>query len=148
MNESIAMQELEANHAIPAQEEETDGVEQADSAEVEAIARKLLAEADALTKVHEDFDLANALEDESFADYLRRGLHMEEAYALRYADEIFAKRLEHARQKWQAEQLALQSRVGEGAAQSHAAHTDVHSMSRKQREEIARRVSRGEIITL
>lgn len=148
MNESIAMQELEANQSTPAQDEETGGMAQADSAEVEAIAQRLLTEADALTKVHADFDLANALEDEAFAEYLCRGLHMEEAYALRYADEIFAKRLEIARQKWQAEQLALQSRVGEAAMQSHAAHTDVYSMSRKQREEIARRVSRGEIITL
>lgn len=140
-------------HLEPMQAEETLLQESAQESaaertEEEALLRQLIEDAEDLRRQYTDFDLEAALDNEAFSGFLLQGLSMRQAYELSHAEQIFQSRLAAEKQKWQVEQLAMQARVGEAAAQSKGGGEGVAAMSRKQREEIARRVSRGEIITL
>lgn len=139
-------------HLEPAQAEETllqeSAQESAAERMEEALLRQLIEDAEDLRRQYTDFDLEAALDNEAFSGFLLQGLSMRQAYELSHAEQIFQSRLAAEKQKWQVEQLAMQARVGEAAAQSKGGGEGVAAMSRKQREEIARRVSRGEIITL
>lgn len=139
-------------HLEPAQAEESllqeSAQESAAERTEEALLRQLIEDAEDLRRQYTDFDLEAALDNEAFSGFLLQGLSMRQAYELSHAEQIFQNRLAAEKQKWQAEQLAMQARVGEAAAESKGGGEGVADMSRKQREEIARCVSRGEIITL
>lgn len=111
------------------------------------ITQDLLAQAETLSQSYPGFNLEQALEKEDFAELMLQGLSMEQAYALSHAEEIFQSRLHLEKQKWEAAQKAMEQRVPEAALQK-TSYPSPDSMSRAQREAIARRVERGEIITL
>lgn len=115
--------------------------------DVEQIKHRLLAEAAALTESHPQFDLEQALQKEDFAELMLQGLSMEQAYALSHAEELFQARLQAEKQKWEAERSAMEQRVPEAALQK-TNYPSPDTMSRAQREAIAKRVARGEIISL
>lgn len=126
-------------------------------AELDARARAVRADwdrqAEALKAKYPDFDFAAARENPAFKDLLSRGIPVETAYQAAFFKELMGKNqaaTAKAVEKGVADRIAARNArpaengVGGGAAA--LVKTDVASLTRADREEIERRVRRGERI--
>lgn len=114
---------------------------------------KWAADEKALKEVYPSFDLRNELANRQFRDLLKANIPMQQAYELMHMEEIKASTARVAAQSAGQQMVAkIQSRASRpqenGTSSSSAVITksDVHSLNRKDRAEIARRAQRGDII--
>lgn len=112
-----------------------------------------LQEADKVKQVYPSFDLATESKNEQFAAMLRSGVSMQAAFEVIHKDEIIPAAMQfaskQATEKVANAVLAGQRRPQEGAMASRAStlrKTDVTQLTRADRDEIERRVARGEKI--
>lgn len=108
---------------------------------------------DALKQVYPSFDLKAEVQNEQFLSLLRSGVPLQTAFEVVHKDEILPAAMQfaarQAQQKVTDSIMAGQKRPAEGAMSNRATSvrkTDVTQLTRADREEIARRVARGEKI--
>ena len=113
------------------------------------------AQAAQLKAQYPDFELQEVLANEQVADLMRRGVSLPDAYRAAYFDHIMQQATAQTAQKVEQGVAArIQQRAGrpgENGTRPGGAvttHVDVASMSRRQLEDLERRVRRGEKITL
>lgn len=113
------------------------------------------AQAAQLKVQYPDFELQEVLANEQVADLMRRGVSLPDAYRAAYFDHIMQQATAQTAQKVEQGVAArIQQRAGrpgENGTRPGGAvttHVDVASMSRRQLEDLERRVRRGEKITL
>ena len=113
------------------------------------------AQAAQLKTQYPDFELQEVLANEQVADLMRRGVSLPDAYRAAYFDHIMQQATAQTAQKVEQGVAARiqqrASRPGENGTRPGGAvttHVDVASMSRRQLEDLERRVRRGEKITL
>ena len=116
---------------------------------------RLAAQAEEAARYYADFDLTRECRDPAFTALVLKGLDMKTAYEVRHREALLQQAMQRAAQ--QAVQYTLQDirmrglRPMENGMQARASarsRTDVAGMTRAQRAGIARRVMRGERITL
>ena len=107
----------------------------------------------AIKDVYPSFDLRNELANPQFRSLLKANIPMQQAYELVHMDEIKAATARTAAQSAGQQMVAkIQQRASRpqenGTSSSSAVITksDVHSLSRKERAEVARRAQRGDVI--
>lgn len=114
---------------------------------------KWYQEAEQMTAKYPGFDFKAECQDRDFLGMLRNGLSVETAYRVKHMDEI-TEATARAAAKTASEQMAASikakaARPAEnGTSRQSAAivKSDVHSLSRAERAEVARRAARGETI--
>lgn len=113
-----------------------------------------LEQAEKARAKYPSLDLSTELQNQQFVDLLRAGIDVEAAFTVVHKDEIMSAAMQYANKKGEekvaASVAANGRRPAEGAASPNGAgvpKADVANMTREQREEIARRVARGEKIT-
>ena len=112
-----------------------------------------MQQADELKGIYPSFDLAAELENEQFRTLLRSNVPLRTAFEVLHKDEIIPAAMQYTAQKV-TEKVANSVAAGrrrpaEGAMAGAAAaktKSDVSQLTRADREEIARRVARGEKI--
>lgn len=111
------------------------------------------AEAAEVKKVYPGFDFRAETADRDFLGMLKAGLSVQQAYEVKHMDEIKAgaarAAAETAGQQMAEKIRSKAARPKENGTSSQSAvivKNDVHSLSREERKEIARRVARGEQI--
>ena len=112
------------------------------------------AEAESVKKLYPSFDFKTEAADPNFRGLLKAGISVQQAYELKHMDEIKAGTARAAAQT-AGQQMAARiqnkaSRPAENGTSSQSAvivKSDVHSLTRAERQEIARRAQRGEKIT-
>lgn len=111
-------------------------------------------QAESLKEIYPNFNLDTEIEDPQFFSLLRNNVDVRTAYEVVHRDEILGGAMQYAAQtaaKRVADSVAANSKrpvengvTSQGAVNSQA---DVNKMTKAQREEIERRVARGERIT-
>lgn len=111
-------------------------------------------QAESLKEIYPNFNLDTEIEDPQFFSLLRNNVDVRTAYEVIHRDEILGGAMQYAAQtaaKRVADSVAANSKrpvengvTSQGAVNSQA---DVNKMTKAQREEIERRVARGERIT-
>lgn len=111
-------------------------------------------QASALKAVYPNFDLSSELQNSSFADLLRNGIDVRTAYEVVHKDEIIAAAMQftaqQVAQKTTNNIIANGARPAENGASpqsSAVVKSDVSQLTKADRQEIARRVARGERIS-
>lgn len=111
------------------------------------------AESERVKEVYPTFDFRAEAADRDFLGLLKSGLSVQQAYELKHMDEIKANAAKVAAQTAGAQMAAkIQAKAArpkENGTSSQSAvivKNDVHSLSRAERAEIARRAQRGEKI--
>lgn len=111
-------------------------------------------EAKAVKEMYPSFDLNAEVKNKAFLDMLKNGLSMEHAYKVLHFDELTNEAARVAAQTADAQAQARikqkASRPSENGTSSQSAaivRSDVSSLTRAERAEIARRVQRGEKIS-
>ncbi len=111
-------------------------------------------EAKAVKEMYPSFDLNAEVKNKAFLDMLKNGLSMEHAYKVLHFDELTNEAARIAAQTADAQAQARikqkASRPSENGTSSQSAaivRSDVSSLTRAERAEIARRVQRGEKIS-
>ena len=111
-------------------------------------------EAKAVKEMYPSFDLNAEVKNKAFLDMLKNGLSMEHAYKVLHFDELTNEAARIAAQTADAQAQARMkqkaSRPSENGTSSQSAaivRSDVSSLTRAERAEIARRVQRGEKIS-
>lgn len=101
-----------------------------------------------------DFDIKTALADPDFAQMLKLGVKMEDAYKARYFDDIMARRttqtaktVEKGVEARIRQRGARPSENGTNPGGAAVLKTDVSKLTPQQCEELERRAMRGQIIT-
>ena len=144
-----AMQKLERENA------ELKAMRQRQQADQQANQRlnQWYAEAEQVKKLYPGFDFRTEAADRDFLGLLKSGLSVQQAYELKHMDEIKAAAAKTAAQTAGQQMAAkIQSKAArpqENGTSSQSAvivKNDVHSLTRAERAEIARRVQRGESI--
>ena len=113
------------------------------------------AQAEEVKKVYPNFDLNAEMDNQQFVELLKSGIPVEKAYQVAHYDEIVGGALRYAVNETKAQVAnnirARSMRPMEGAASAAAApvtvKSDVHKLTKEDREEIARQVMRGKTIT-
>ena len=121
--------------------------------QADALYAAWMQQAEKIKETYPSFDLAAELQNEQFRNLLKSNVPVQTAYEVIHKDEIIPAAMQFTAQKV-AEKVANNVRAGqkrpaEGAmAGSGAVQTksDVSQLTRADREEIARRVARGEKI--
>lgn len=114
-----------------------------------------MSEAEQLKTVYPSFDLNSEIKNASFMSLLRNNIDMRTAFEVVHHDEILPAAMQVAAKKVE-EKMANKimtsasrpSENGTGSQSAASSNIDVSKMSRAQREEINRRVARGEKIDL
>lgn len=111
-------------------------------------------QAESLKEIYPNFKLDTEIEDPQFFSLLRNNVDVRTAYEVIHRDEILGGAMQYAAQtaaKRVADSVAANSKrpvengvTSQGAVNSQ---TDVNKLTKAQREEIERRVARGERIT-
>lgn len=143
------LQQLEReNKAFAEAERQRKGRQQAD-----AQIQQWYREADELSQIYPDFDLNAEVQNPQFIAMLRTGLPMEHAYKVIHMDEIIQQNAFSAaadREKKVVDNIRAKGRrPAENGTSNQSAFTikdDVSKLSKSDREEIVRRVARGENI--
>ena len=132
--------------------EELDSVNEA--VQQQALVQKWQSEAEELTKLYPEFDLAEEIENERFSTALQSGMEMRDAFQYAHFDEILsgvihytADNVKSALARSKAERMARPPENGMSSAAGAVVKSDVNKLSRKDMEEIDRRVLRGEKIS-
>lgn len=107
-----------------------------------------------LKKIYPDFDFRNEVANQNFLGMLKAGLPVQKAYEVMHIDELVNGAAKVAAQKAEQQTVARvrekASRPAENGISSQSASlikSDVSSLTKADRAEIARRVARGERIT-
>lgn len=136
------------NTELKRQMREADQRQQADR-----IYAQWMQEAEALTKVYPSFDLNTELQNDRFVDLLRSNVDVRTAFEVLHKDEIIPAAMQftanQVEQKLVNKMMARGSRPTENGINSQAASlvkSDVSQLSKADRQEIIRRVARGERI--
>ena len=114
---------------------------------------KWAADEKALKELYPSFDLRSELNNRQFRDLLKANIPMQQAYELMHMEEIKASTARVAAQNAGQQMVAkIQQKAsrpqenGTSSASAVITKSDVHSLNRKERAEIARRAQRGDII--
>ena len=127
--------------------------QQRNQQQADALYAAWMQQAEQVKGIYPSFDLAAELQNEQFRNLLRSNVPVQTAYEVIHKDEIIPAAMQFTAQKV-TEKVANAVRAGqrrpaEGAMASTAAvsvKSDVSQLTRADREEIARRVARGEKI--
>ena len=118
-------------------------------------ARRWQQEVEAVQQVYDNFDIQQEMQNQKFVDCMRKGLPMRTAFEVTHMDELMSGAMRYTAQKV-TEQVtngirAKSSRpVENGLSNKAAVHdvrADVTKLSKADRDEIARRIQRGEKIS-
>ena len=128
--------------------------QQAEAAKMEAIQQEWDAAVERIRAEDPGFDVKAALADPDFAQMLKLGVKMEDAYKARYFDDIMARR---TTQTAKTVEKGVEARIRQRGARpaengtnpggAAVLKTDVSKLTPAQCEELERRAMRGQIIT-
>lgn len=128
--------------------------QRAEAAKMEAIQQEWDAAVERIRAEDPDFDIKTALADPDFAQMLKLGVKMEDAYKARYFDDIMARRttqtaktVEKGVEARIRQRGARPSENGTNPGGAAVLKTDVSKLTPAQCEELERRAMRGQIIT-
>ena len=128
--------------------------QRAEAAKMEAIQQEWDAAAERIRAEDPSFDIKTALADPDFAQMLKLGVKMEDAYKARYFDDIMARRttqtaktVEKGVEARIRQRGARPSENGTNPGGAAVLKTDVSKLTPAQCEELERRAMRGQIIT-
>ena len=125
----------------------------AEEAEWMSVYKALESEAEAVKGLYPDFDIRSELQNPRFRGILRNPeVDMRTAYEIVHHDELFSSAMSAAarvaREKTVEEILSAAARPSDTASVSSGnLSTNVRALSKKEREEFARRARRGERVT-
>lgn len=138
------------NAQLRAAQEERQRVERANQVQA-----RWMQESEALKGIYPNFDFEAEAGNETFTRLLRSGVDVRTAYEVAHHDEIISGAMQFTAQKVQEKTVndirARGMRPSEGGLGENPAgegRLDVSKLTRAQRAEMAKRASRGEIITL
>lgn len=128
--------------------------QRAEAAKMEAIQQEWDAAAERIRAEDPSFDIKTALADPDFAQMLKLGVKMEDAYKARYFDDIMARR---TTQTAKTVEKGVEARIRQRGARpaengtnpggAAVLKTDVSKLTPAQCEELEHRAMRGQIIT-
>ena len=156
MKKGISVQLAKEMDALESENAKHRAAEQqrAEAAKMEAIQQEWDAAAERIRAEDPGFDIKTALADPDFAQMLKLGVKMEDAYKARYFDDIMARR---TTQTAKTVEKGVEARIRQRGARpaengtnpggAAVLKTDVSKLTPAQCEELERRDMRGQIIT-
>lgn len=156
MKKGISVQLAKEMDALESENAKHRAAEQqrAEAAKMEAIQQEWDAAAERIRAEDPGFDIKTALADPDFAQMLKLGVKMEDAYKARYFDDIMAQR---TTQTAKTVEKGVEARIRQRGARpaengtnpggAAVLKTDVSKLTPQQCEELERRAMRGQIIT-
>lgn len=156
MKKGISVQLAKEMDALESENAKHRAAEQqrAEAAKMEAIQQEWDAAAERIRAEDPGFDIKMALADPDFAQMLKLGVKMEDAYKARYFDDIMARR---TTQTAKTVEKGVEARIRQRGARpaengtnpggAAVLKTDVSKLTPAQCEELERRAMRGRIIT-
>ena len=156
MKKGISVQLAKEMDALESENAKHRAAEQqrAEAAKMEAIQQEWDAAAERIRAEDPGFDIKTALADPDFAQMLKLGVKMEDAYKARYFDDIMARRttqtaktVEKGVEARIRQRGARPSENGTNPSGAAVLKTDVSKLTPQQCEELERRAMRGQIIT-
>lgn len=156
MKKGISVQLAKEMDALESENAKHRAAEQqrAEAAKMEAIQQEWDAAAERIRAEDPGFDIKTALADPDFAQMLKLGVKMEDAYKARYFDDIMARRttqtaktVEKGVEARIRQRGARPSENGTNPGGAAVLKTDVSKLTTAQCEELERRAMRGQIIT-
>lgn len=156
MKKGISVQLAKEMDALESENAKHRAAEQqrAEAAKMEAIQQEWDAAAERIRAEDPGFDIKTALADPDFAQMLKLGVKMEDAYKARYFDDIMARR---TTQTAKTVEKGVEARIRQRGARTAengtnpggaaVLKTDVSKLTPAQCEELERRAMRGQIIT-
>ena len=156
MKKGISVQLAKEMDALESENAKHRAAEQqrAEAAKMEAIQQEWDAAAERIRAEDPGFDIKTALADPDFAQMLKLGVKMEDAYKARYFDDIMARR---TTQTAKTVEKGVEARISQRGARpaengtnpggAAVLKTDVSKLTPAQCEELERRAMRGQIIT-
>lgn len=156
MKKGISVQLAKEMDALESENAKHRAAEQqrAEAAKMEAIQQEWDAAVERIRTEDPDFDVKAALADPDFAQMLKLGVKMEDAYKARYFDDIMARKTAETAKKTESgvverirQRGARPSENGTNPGGAAVLKTDVSKLTPAQCEELERRAMRGQIIT-
>ena len=156
MKKGISVQLAKEMDALESENAKHRAAEQqrVEAAKMEAIQQEWDAAAERIRAEDPGFDIKTALADPDFAQMLKLGVKMEDAYKARYFDDIMARRttqtaktVEKGVEARIRQRGARPSENGTNPGGAAVLKTDVSKLTPAQCEELERRAMRGQIIT-
>lgn len=156
MKKGISVQLAKEMDALESENAKHCAAEQqrAEAAKMEAIQQEWDAAVERIRAEDPGFDIKTALADPDFAQMLKLGVKMEDAYKARYFDDIMARRttqtaktVEKGVEARIRQRGARPSENGTNPGGAAVLKTDVSKLTPQQCEELERRAMRGQIIT-
>lgn len=156
MKKGISVQLAKEMDALESENAKHRAAEQqrAEAAKMEAIQQEWDAAVERIRAEDPGFDIKTALADPDFAQMLKLGVKMEDAYKARYFDDIMARRttqtaktVEKGVEARIRQRGARPSENGTNPGGAAVLKTDVSKLTPAQCEELERRAMRGQIIT-
>ena len=156
MKKGISVQLAKEMDALESENAKHRAAEQqrAEAAKMEAIQQEWDAAAERIRAEDPGFDIKTALADPDFAQMLKLGVKMEDAYKARYFDDIMARRttqtaktVEKGVEARIRQRGARPSENGTNPGGAAVLKTDVSKLTPAQCEGLERRAMRGQIIT-
>lgn len=156
MKKGISVQLAKEMDALESENAKHRAAEQqrAEAAKMEAIQQEWDAAVERIRAEDPGFDIKAALADPDFAQMLKLGVKMEDAYKARYFDDIMARR---TTQTAKTVEKGVEARIRQRGARpaengtnpggAAVLKTDVSKLTPAQCEELERRAMRGQIIT-
>lgn len=156
MKKGISVQLAKEMDALESENAKHRAAEQqrAEAAKMEAIQQEWDAAAERIRAEDPGFDIKTALADPDFAQMLKLGVKMEDAYKARYFDDIMTRR---TTQTAKTVEKGVEARIRQRGARpaengtnpggAAVLKTDVSKLTPQQCEELERRAMRGQIIT-
>ena len=156
MKKGISVQLAKEMDALESENAKHRAAEQqrAEAAKMEAIQQEWDAAVERIRAEDPDFDIKTALADPDFAQMLKLGVKMEDAYKARYFDDIMARKTAETAKKTESgvverirQRGARPSENGTNPVGAAVLKTEVSKLTPAQCEELERRAMRGQIIT-
>lgn len=156
MKKGISVQLAKEMDALESENAKHRAAEQqrAEAAKMQAIQQEWDAAVERIRAEDPGFDIKTALADPDFAQMLKLGVKMEDAYKARYFDDIMARRttqtaktVEKGVEARIRQRGARPSENGTNPGGAAVLKTDVSKLTPQQCEELERRAMRGQIIT-
>ena len=156
MKKGISVQLAKEMDALESENAKHRAAEQqrAEAAKMEAIQQEWDAAVERIRAEDPDFDIKTALADPDFAQMLKLGVKMEDAYKARYFDDIMARKTAETAKKTESgvverirQRGARPRENGTNPVGAAVLKTDVSKLTPAQCEELERRAMRGQIIT-
>ena len=156
MKKGISVQLAKEMDALESENAKHRAAEQqrAEAAKMEAIQQEWDAAVERIRAEDPGFDVKAALADPDFAQMLKLGVKMEDAYKARYFDDIMARKTAETAKKTESgvverirQRGARPSENGTNPGGAAVLKTDVSKLTPAQCEELERRAMRGQIIT-